>query len=158
MNASKNETLPEEDRRYHYIQGTKSINLAFKANQKNSAAANALCELLLRKGQSEKVSYQLLSSDLQCAHRSLAGLEAGRKDHSICRYPDYSHGRLHSSGSCLAFFELVCRSAEVLLKGQGGAAGECFGLRRTCTSAAEAWCALFHPLISCAGMNESMPL
>lgn len=56
MNASKNELLPEEDRRYHYIQGTKSINLAFKANQKNSAAANALCELLLRKGQSEKVS------------------------------------------------------------------------------------------------------
>ncbi|KAH8107706.1 hypothetical protein BXZ70DRAFT_1013744 [Cristinia sonorae] len=54
MNASKNEALPEEERRHQYIQGTRLINIAFKANQKNSAAANALCELLLRKGQFDK--------------------------------------------------------------------------------------------------------
>ncbi|TCD66299.1 hypothetical protein EIP91_001545 [Steccherinum ochraceum] len=54
MNASKSDSFAEEDRRAHYIQGTRLINLAFKTNQKNSAAANALCELLLRKGQYEK--------------------------------------------------------------------------------------------------------
>ena len=35
--------------------GTKYIQYAFNANQKSAAAANALCEVLLRKGQYEKV-------------------------------------------------------------------------------------------------------
>ncbi|KAF9647341.1 RNA polymerase II-associated protein [Thelephora ganbajun] len=50
INTSKNEKLPEDERRSAFVSGTKLIELAFKANQRNSAAANALCELFLRKG------------------------------------------------------------------------------------------------------------
>lgn len=50
VNTSKNERLPEDERRSVFVSGTKLIEMAFKSNQKNSAAANALCELFLRKG------------------------------------------------------------------------------------------------------------
>lgn len=36
--------------------GTKLIESAFKANQRNAAAANALCDIFLRKGQYKRVS------------------------------------------------------------------------------------------------------
>ena len=55
INTSKNENLPEDERRSAFMSGTKLIELAFKANQKNSAAANALCELFLRKGNHVRV-------------------------------------------------------------------------------------------------------
>lgn len=55
INTSKNEKLPEDERRSTFVSGTKLIELAFKANQKNSAAANALCELFLRKGNHARV-------------------------------------------------------------------------------------------------------
>jgi RNA polymerase-associated protein CTR9 len=55
INTSKNENLPEDERRSAFMSGTKLIELAFKANQKNSAAANALCELFLRKGNHARV-------------------------------------------------------------------------------------------------------
>jgi len=55
INTSKNERLPEDERRSAFVSGTKLIELAFKANQKNSAAANALCELFLRKGNHARV-------------------------------------------------------------------------------------------------------
>ncbi|CAL1706150.1 unnamed protein product [Somion occarium] len=51
INASKNENQPEEERRTEFLVGTKLVEKAFKTNQKNSAAANALCELFIRKGQ-----------------------------------------------------------------------------------------------------------
>ncbi|KAI0786580.1 RNA polymerase II-associated protein [Abortiporus biennis] len=51
MNSSKNENQSEESRRQEFILGTKMIEQAFRSNQRNSAAANALCELFLRKGQ-----------------------------------------------------------------------------------------------------------
>ncbi|KAK7006015.1 Tetratricopeptide repeat protein 1 [Favolaschia claudopus] len=50
VNASKNDTLSEVERTQSFTIGTRLIERAFKANQKNAAAANALCELFLRKG------------------------------------------------------------------------------------------------------------
>lgn len=38
-----------------FMAGTKLIEKAFNANQKSAAAANALCELFLRKGNSKRV-------------------------------------------------------------------------------------------------------
>lgn len=55
INSSKNEGQSDEERKRAFVVGTKLIESAFKANQKNSAAANALCELLLRKGSYQKV-------------------------------------------------------------------------------------------------------
>ena len=56
INSSKNENQSEEERRQEFLFGTRLIEKAFNANQKNSAAANALCELFLRKGQNKRVS------------------------------------------------------------------------------------------------------
>ncbi|KAJ7502428.1 RNA polymerase II-associated protein [Mycena galericulata] len=50
INASKNEDTSEAERTKSYMTGTKMIERAFKANQKSAGAANALCELFLRKG------------------------------------------------------------------------------------------------------------
>ncbi|KAF9449178.1 RNA polymerase II-associated protein [Macrolepiota fuliginosa MF-IS2] len=50
INSSKNAQLPEAERTQAFISGTKLVESAFKANQKSAAAANALCETLLRKG------------------------------------------------------------------------------------------------------------
>ncbi|EKM80576.1 hypothetical protein AGABI1DRAFT_126637 [Agaricus bisporus var. burnettii JB137-S8] len=50
INASKNTQLPEAERTSAFISGTKLVENAFKANQKSAAAANALCEIFLRKG------------------------------------------------------------------------------------------------------------
>ncbi|KAJ7646672.1 RNA polymerase II-associated protein [Roridomyces roridus] len=50
LNASKNETQSEAERTKSYTSGTKMVERAFKTNQKSAAAANALCELFLRKG------------------------------------------------------------------------------------------------------------
>ncbi|KIP06107.1 hypothetical protein PHLGIDRAFT_107356 [Phlebiopsis gigantea 11061_1 CR5-6] len=54
INSSKNENQSEEERRKEFLFGTRLIEKAFNANQKNSAAANALCELFLRKGQHKR--------------------------------------------------------------------------------------------------------
>ncbi|KAJ7467095.1 RNA polymerase II-associated protein [Mycena latifolia] len=50
INASKNEASSEAERTRSYTMGTRMVERAFKANQKSAAAANALCELFLRKG------------------------------------------------------------------------------------------------------------
>ncbi|KAI0368298.1 RNA polymerase II-associated protein [Pilatotrama ljubarskyi] len=54
LNSSKNESQSEEERREEFLRGTRLIERAFNANQKNSAAANALCELFLQKGQTKR--------------------------------------------------------------------------------------------------------
>ncbi|KAJ6594521.1 RNA polymerase II-associated protein [Mycena capillaripes] len=54
INASKNEASSEAERTQSYTMGTRMIERAFKANQKSAAAANALCELFLRKGSHDR--------------------------------------------------------------------------------------------------------
>ncbi|KAI0032889.1 hypothetical protein K488DRAFT_70271 [Vararia minispora EC-137] len=53
LNASKDITLPEAERGSALVAGSKLIESAFKANKANAAAANALCDLFLRKGQTK---------------------------------------------------------------------------------------------------------
>lgn len=55
LNASKNPDSPEAERTHSYTLGTRMVERAFKANQRNATAANALCELFLRKGSWERV-------------------------------------------------------------------------------------------------------
>ncbi|KAJ6465111.1 RNA polymerase II-associated protein [Mycena vitilis] len=54
INASKNDASSEAERTQSYTMGTRMIERAFKANQKSAAAANALCELFLRKGSHDR--------------------------------------------------------------------------------------------------------
>ncbi|KAG9316871.1 hypothetical protein JVU11DRAFT_2947 [Chiua virens] len=49
INASKTGDQTEQERAQAFLIGTKYIEKAFNANQKSAAAANALCELFLRK-------------------------------------------------------------------------------------------------------------
>ncbi|KAI0084919.1 RNA polymerase II-associated protein [Irpex rosettiformis] len=66
INSSKDENQSEVERRQEFLMGTRMVEKAFKANQRNSAAANALCELLLRKGQ-HKNALKLAERTLQFA-------------------------------------------------------------------------------------------
>ncbi|KAF9269021.1 RNA polymerase II-associated protein [Marasmius fiardii PR-910] len=50
INASKDTSHLESERTRSYITGTKLVESAFKLNQKNASAANALCELFIQKG------------------------------------------------------------------------------------------------------------
>ncbi|KAM6502121.1 RNA polymerase II-associated protein [Amanita muscaria] len=54
INASKNEQLTEPERTHAVVTGTKMIEKAFHVNKKSAAAANALCELFLRRGDYKK--------------------------------------------------------------------------------------------------------
>ena len=56
INASKNDHLMEAERTHAYVTGTKMVEKAFNINKKSAAAANALCELFLRKGDYKRVS------------------------------------------------------------------------------------------------------
>lgn len=55
INASKEDHQTEEEIARLFTIGTKFIEKAFNANQKSAAAANALCELFLRKGNLKRV-------------------------------------------------------------------------------------------------------
>ncbi|KAM5530528.1 hypothetical protein V8D89_015805 [Ganoderma adspersum] len=66
LNASKNETQSEEERREEFLTGTRLIERAFNANKRNSAAANALCEIFLQKGQT-KMALKLAERTIQFA-------------------------------------------------------------------------------------------
>ncbi|KAF8198079.1 RNA polymerase II-associated protein [Pholiota molesta] len=50
FNASKNDQLSDSEKKQAFLVGTKLIEKAFHANNRSAAAANALCELFLRKG------------------------------------------------------------------------------------------------------------
>ncbi|TFK85810.1 RNA polymerase II-associated protein [Polyporus arcularius HHB13444] len=66
LNASKDESRSEEERREGLMKGTRLIERAFKANPRNSAAANALCELLLQKGDTKR-AFKLAERTIQFA-------------------------------------------------------------------------------------------
>jgi RNA polymerase-associated protein CTR9 len=55
INASKTEMLSDKERFDTFRAGTKLVEQAFKANQRSAAAANCLCEVLLRQGDNAKV-------------------------------------------------------------------------------------------------------
>lgn len=55
INSSKIGVQTEAERNQLLLQGTKLIEKAFNANQRSASAANALCELFLRKGNHKRV-------------------------------------------------------------------------------------------------------
>jgi RNA polymerase-associated protein CTR9 len=55
LNASKVEGQPDNERAQALRAGAIHLEKAFNANMRNAAAANALCELLLRKNQHKRV-------------------------------------------------------------------------------------------------------
>ncbi|KII92703.1 hypothetical protein PLICRDRAFT_51061 [Plicaturopsis crispa FD-325 SS-3] len=85
INASKAENLTEEERAHSYIAGTKLLEKAFKANNHSAAAANALCELFLRKG-THKRALKLAERTIQFADTltvlTEGYLRAGRVSHA----------------------------------------------------------------------------
>ncbi|PFH49770.1 hypothetical protein AMATHDRAFT_76029 [Amanita thiersii Skay4041] len=85
INASKNDQLTEAERTHAFVTGTKMIEKAFNTNQKSAAAANALCELFLRKGDFKR-ALKLAERTIQFADTltilSDGYLRAGRVLHS----------------------------------------------------------------------------
>lgn len=85
LNTSKDEAQSEEDRREEFLRGTRLIERAFNANQKNSAAANALCELFLQKGQTKRVSSSSIHTYNFLMYGACTGPQARRTHHPVCR-------------------------------------------------------------------------
>jgi hypothetical protein len=50
LDSSKNPELSEDERTQELMVGFKQIERAFNSNQCNASAANALCDIFLRKG------------------------------------------------------------------------------------------------------------
>ncbi|KAJ8515561.1 hypothetical protein ONZ45_g7046 [Pleurotus djamor] len=66
INSSKNEQRPEQERKRLFVTGTKLVETAFKTNRKSAAAANALCEIVLQKG-NHKQALKLAERTIQFA-------------------------------------------------------------------------------------------
>ncbi|KAF8229067.1 RNA polymerase II-associated protein [Tricholoma matsutake] len=85
INSSKDEGQTEAERTQSFLQGTKLIEKAFNANQRSAAAANALCELFLRKG-NHKRALKLAERTIQFADTltvlTEGYLKAGRVSHA----------------------------------------------------------------------------
>jgi RNA polymerase-associated protein CTR9 len=62
INASRTQNQSETDKSRAFLEGIKLIEHAFKANNKSAAAANALCEFLLCKGNYTQVENNFSSS------------------------------------------------------------------------------------------------
>lgn len=91
LNASKNPELSEDERIQELMIGSKLIERAFNSNQRNASAANALCDIFLRKGQ-HKRALKLAERTIQFAD-TLAVLtdgyiRAGRVCHAQGSYSD----------------------------------------------------------------------
>jgi len=63
INASKDERQAEEERTRLLFTGSKYLERAFNANQRNASAANALCEIFIQKGNSKRVKLLSLIDD-----------------------------------------------------------------------------------------------
>ncbi|KAF8813945.1 RNA polymerase II-associated protein [Phlegmacium glaucopus] len=85
INSSKNEALTEAEKAQSFLTGTKLIETAFKANNRSAAAANALCELFLRKGDHSR-ALKLAERTIQFADTKTilteGYLRAGRVSHA----------------------------------------------------------------------------
>ncbi|KAH9988468.1 RNA polymerase II-associated protein [Russula compacta] len=91
LNASKNPDLTEDERIQELMVGSKLIEKAFNCNQRNASAANALCDIFLRKGQYKR-AVKLAERTIQFADTMAVltdgYIRAGRVCHAEGSYSD----------------------------------------------------------------------
>ncbi|KAL6301253.1 RNA polymerase II-associated protein [Sparassis latifolia] len=90
LNASKNENQTEEERTNEIMLGTRLIERAFNANQRNSAAANALSEIFLQRGQYKR-AMKLAERAIQFADVKTLVTDGHVRAARVCRV-QYSAG------------------------------------------------------------------
>ncbi|KAH9991808.1 RNA polymerase II-associated protein [Russula vinacea] len=122
LNASKNPDLSEDDRIQELMIGSKLIEKAFNSNQRNASAANALCDIFLRKGQYKR-ALKLAERTIQFADTMAVltdgYIRAGRVCHAEGSYSDalnhYKQGADGQSNNVLAaigFAQMQLRNDE----------------------------------------------
>ncbi|TFY82402.1 hypothetical protein EWM64_g1614 [Hericium alpestre] len=91
LNAGRDPQLSDEERAREIKMGSKLIERAFNANQRNAAAANALCDIFLRKGLNKR-AMKLAERTIQFADTLTVLTEgyirAGRVAHAEGSYTD----------------------------------------------------------------------
>ncbi|KAG7093919.1 hypothetical protein E1B28_007555 [Marasmius oreades] len=83
INASKEVSHSDSQRTQAYVTGTKLVESAFKLNQKNASAANALCELFIQKG-NHKRAMKLAERTIQFADTLTVLTEGHIRSARIC--------------------------------------------------------------------------
>lgn len=126
INASKDDHLPEEERTQAFLKGTKLIERAFNSNQKSASAANALCELFLRKGNLKRVSnFDHSPFSRSFCSMNCSGTKVGRANYPICRHTACRRRRLSTCWPCLPCGGITGEGDKILLFSLGGRAQPC---------------------------------
>ncbi|KAH9170927.1 RNA polymerase II-associated protein [Lactarius sanguifluus] len=122
LNASKNPELSEDERIQELMIGSKLIERAFNSNQRSASAANALCDIFLRKGQ-HKRALKLAERTIQFAD-TLAVLtdgyiRAGRVCHAqgshsdaLKHYKQAAEGQSKNVLAAIGFAQMQLRNDE----------------------------------------------
>ncbi|KAI0267054.1 hypothetical protein BC834DRAFT_92917 [Gloeopeniophorella convolvens] len=122
LNASKNPEFSEEERISELMIGSKLIERAFNSNQRNASAANALCDIFLRKGQ-HKRALKLAERTIQFADTLTVltdgYIHAGRVCHAEGSYTEaLEHYRVAAQGqpknvlAALGFAQMQLQNGE----------------------------------------------
>ncbi|KAH9961533.1 RNA polymerase II-associated protein [Russula dissimulans] len=123
LNASKGPDLSEDERIQELMVGSKLIERAFNSNQRNASAANALCDIFLRKGQYTR-ALKLAERTIQFADTMAVltdgYIRAGRVCHAEGSYGDalkhYKQAAEGPSNNVLAaigFAQMQLRNDEI---------------------------------------------
>ncbi|KAN0116355.1 RNA polymerase [Russula decolorans] len=122
LNASKNPDLTEDDRIQELMVGSKLIERAFNSNQRNASAANALCDIFLRKGQYKR-ALKLAERTIQFADTMAVLTEghihAGRVCHAegshsdaLKHYKQATEGQSKNVLAAIGFAQMQLRNDE----------------------------------------------
>ncbi|KAI0301045.1 hypothetical protein B0F90DRAFT_1810255 [Multifurca ochricompacta] len=108
LNASKNPELSEDERIQELMVGSKLIERAFNGNQRNASAANALCDIFIRKGQHKRIKASRTDYPV-------ADTMAGSYGDALKHYKQAAEGHSKNVLAVIGFAQMQLRNATAML-------------------------------------------